>query len=870
VRHRSWFISFLFIASSALACDFGPIQFSCDNTISLNVGGVCTVSRTALADCAGQYSMTWGVDHQGDVSLVSVNPSINCSSTTTTPSATPIVNGVRCEGDAVVHQGENAVMTVRVTPRIAVQSPDAFHARFEVYYESFDGNLGLSWMGEIPIATSNCSITPQSPGAVASGVGYAVSWNGVGSLYELQEATKPDFSDATSITTQAPSVQRTHSVTSATTYYYRVRSVVCQPSNFAGVTQTVVLPQQSSTSKSFDLLVPNGSSTPVSQDIRFDGFTPGVPFTVSSDRSNVTVSPSSGTVKSDGSVTVTATAQTQGLSVGANTATISISTGSGKGIAGQADGKSSSVPLSVSVVTPVLPSGKASGSAGDVLLIPGVAHLVGSGVSYQSDLRLVNANTTAVTYQLTFTPSNTDGTTSGRQTSITVQADASVALNDVLRDFFGFASPSDNPGGVIEVRTSAAGALAKTYVSSRTYAVAELGTFGQFIPGVVSSKLLKNAGSLVLTHVSQSAAFRTNLGLLEGLGFPVSGSIGVYNSAGVSVATIPYSLKPFEFMQVGSFLAANGISLDAARVEIVNGSANGGVTAYASMLDNGTSDPLLATPVPSSASAAARYVLPGMAELDSSASNFHSEVRIYNAESSTVLANATFYPQGNVAGAVTKQLTLAGNEIRTYDNVLKTLFNQSGVGGSIVVAPVANARLIVTGRTYSNDPRGTFGQFIPAITPSDGVGLGDAPLQVLQLEQSKDFRSNLGLNELTGNPATVEISAIVPGSKVTLSTPVSLQGNEFVQIPSVLGQMLTGNVYNARITVKVISGTGRVTAYGSVVDNNSKDPTYVPAQKSKPPSRRWWTGGLRSYSWSRTRYSPPGGLNSSHCPHAMR
>ncbi len=835
MRHRLWFLfSFLLFSASAFGCVFDTIQVSCEKTIALEVGGVCTVSRSALADCPGKYSFTWGVDHSGDVTLISVNPAISCASVTasTTPGGVPIVAGVKCSGDGLLHAGENALLSVRITPHVAPQSPDSFRALYENYYTSFDGNLGYSWSGDFPIPLSSCAVTLRAPGAVASGADYAVSWFGASGLYELQEATKPDFSDATSITSQAPVSTRNHIVDTATTYYYRVRVVSCQSGTFGPTAQTIVLPKQAPVSKSFDLIVPSDNNRPVSQDVRFDGLPPGAPFTASSDQPYVTVSPAQGQVKSDGSVTVTATAQTQGLAIGANTATISISTGSGKGNAAANDAKTSSVPLSVSVVTPVLPSGKASGSASDVLLIPGVAHLAGSGVSYQSDLRLVNANPTAITYQLTFTPSSTDGTTTGRQTSITVQADQSVALNDVLRDFFGFALPSDNSGGVIEVRTSTAGALAKTYVSSRTYAVADLGTFGQFIPGVPSSKLLKNGGgSLKLTHVSQSPAFRTNLGLLEGLGFAASGLIAVYNSAGVNVATLPYSLQPFEFKQVGSYLAANGITLDVARVEIVNSSQNGGVTAYASVLDNGTNDPLLATPAASTSTASARYVLPGMAELDTGVSNFHSEIRIYNDQSFTVSANATFYPQGNVAGAVTQPITLAANEIRTYDNVLRTLFNVTGAGGSIVIAPAGGAKLIVTGRTYSNDPKGTFGQFIPAITPADGIGLGDPPLQVLQLEQSKDFRSNLGLAELTGNPATVEISAIVPGSKVTLSAPVELQGNEFKQLGSVLSQMLPGNVYNARITVKVIAGTGRVTAYGSVVDNNSKDPTYVPAQK---------------------------------------
>jgi hypothetical protein len=32
------------------------------------------------------------------------------------------------------------------------------------------------------------------------------------------------------------------------------------------------------------------------------------------------------------------------------------------------------------------------------------------------------------------------------------------------------------------------------------------------------------------------------------------------------------------------------------------------------------------------------------------------------------------------------------------------------------------------------------------------------------------------------------------------------------------------------VSVKVIGGTGRIAAYGSVVDNKTVDPTYVPAQ----------------------------------------
>jgi len=39
-----------------------------------------------------------------------------------------------------------------------------------------------------------------------------------------------------------------------------------------------------------------------------------------------------------------------------------------------------------------------------------------------------------------------------------------------------------------------------------------------------------------------------------------------------------------------------------------------------------------------------------------------------------------------------------------------------------------------------------------------------------------------------------------------------------------------GEIYNTRVSVKVIDGTGRVTAYGSVIDQITQDPAYVPAQ----------------------------------------
>jgi hypothetical protein len=262
-------------------------------------------------------------------------------------------------------------------------------------------------------------------------------------------------------------------------------------------------------------------------------------------------------------------------------------------------------------------------------------------------------------------------------------------------------------------------------------------------------------------------------------------------------------------------------------------SSTGAVTAYASVLDNITNDPFAVTPVQVSQISATRYVLPGMAALPG-VNNFHSDIRMYNGGSAQAQVTATFYSQ--VAGTPPVSFgpfSIEPGGVRGFDDAVATLFNRNNDGGSIVLTTNAPTSLVATGRTYTIDAsNGTFGQFIPGVMPSQGIGSGDRPLQILQLEQSPVFRSNVGLAELSGNPATVHVTAYIPDSKITASVDVPLSGNQFLQLNRMLASIYPGqNIYNARISVEVTGGTGRVSAYGSVIDNLSLDQTYVPAQK---------------------------------------
>ena len=81
---------------------------------------------------------------------------------------------------------------------------------------------------------------------------------------------------------------------------------------------------------------------------------------------------------------------------------------------------------------------------------------------------------------------------------------------------------------------------------------------------------------------------------------------------------------------------------------------------------------------------------------------------------------------------------------------------------------------------------------------------------------------------MSGKPATAEVSVILSDSKVTGIIDVPLGPNEFRQFA--VTQFGLGNIYNAGVSVKVVDGAGSVTAYGSVIDQHTTDPTYVQAQ----------------------------------------
>lgn len=728
-------------------------------------------------------------------------------------------------------------------------TPGAYH-----WYVAADvPNCGTqqSAAGELTVVEAGACGTPGRPTAhviarAVSGSPYVVRWSSLAHVktYELQQSPTSDFANPQTILVNDTEYATSQTIGSGVAeFFYRVRGLSdCndQRGPYSEVVRIgIVAPATNSAS------VEIGGSGDVQQKLFIPGSSTPSTFTITVDKPWVKATPAAGPLPPEGAF-VTLTSDRGQLRLGGNTATVKVEINpQASGGKLQATGSTVSIPINVSLVTPVTPSGK-SGPSPDSLIFAAVGHAPGqNGSFFESDVRVANLSAQPMKYQVNYTPSETDGTVTGSSTTIEIAPNQTLALDDVLSTLFGL---GDTAGalGMLEVRplttsTSSSSSLFSTVSStaqqlltlgsSRTYNFTPTGTFGQYIPATPYSKFLGGGKILSLMHVAQSTSLRANFGFVEASGQPVNLAIRAYDTANHLLATISESLTASEHKQIGLLLATNGVNdLDDGRVEVQVTGGSGKISAYVSEIDNATNDPYLVSSVEKASVVANRYVVPGMSHKDLGFAFWVSDLRIFNAGTSQIPATLTFYEEANPSAFVTKQVTLDPGEIEVLNDVVQNLFAQpNGKGGSIVITTPTAAPLHVTARTYNKTTSGTFGQFIPGVTVADSVGAGGRALQVLQVENSTRFRTYIGLTETTGSSVRVEVSLTLPDSIVTPVVTYDLAANEYRQI-SLADFEIPDAIYNARVTVKVISGGGKVTAYGSAIDMQTNDATYITAQ----------------------------------------
>jgi hypothetical protein len=692
----------------------------------------------------------------------------------------------------------------------------------------------------VPSATGSFNVCnlPAAPhagvvGAPSSGRQYSVVVVDPqpNALYEFQEADNDAFNNPLTQTSTQPSVSYIHTTTAnALVFFYRVRvfsSCTNTPGPYSKTVRVVIVPITVNL-RNPSVNVPAGSKDLVVQQVFIPGESAPIAFTATADRPwIVKIEPASGILPTTG-ITLNVTIDPAQLPNGTFTATVIITFPSSSTRIAPDANTSKSAPVTINLVTPVVPDDRKTPTA-DSLIIPAVGRLIGLNSQWRSDVRIFNAAPQKLKYLLNFVA---QGSSDVKQTTIETEVGATTALDDIIHNWYGFGEVGDSATGVLEVRPlppdSGPTSALTTILSSRTYSLLGDGTLGQFIPAVPFKNFIGAGSRLSMQQIAQSSSFRTNFAVIEASGSPASVVLSMFNSGGTKLFDLPVNLAGGEQKLLNGLLAQQGVSLTDGRMEVRVTGGDGKITAYASVVDNLNADPLFVPGKPLGTDTARSYVVPGVADLNNGGASWRTDMRIFNSGTTAQTVNLTFFQQNNAAAPRSATLTVNPNEVKVLDSVVQSLFAAQNVGGAVHVDTAVDSQLVVTGRTYNQTSSGTLGQFIPAATLADGIDRAGRALNILQVEDSPRYRTNVGLAEMSGKPSTVEISVSLPDSKVTPIIQVPLAANEFRQFG--LAEFGLGNVYNARVSVKVVDGDGRVTAYGSVIDQVTAAPTFVQAQ----------------------------------------
>ena len=134
-----------------------------------------------------------------------------------------------------------------------------------------------------------------------------------------------------------------------------------------------------------------------------------------------------------------------------------------------------------------------------------------------------------------------------------------------------------------------------------------------------------------------------------------------------------------------------------------------------------------------------------------------------------------------------------------------------------------SGNLAATSRTFTSSAGGTYGQFIP-FAP---VALLGGPRELLHIETSSAFRTNLGAINTGDGDEVIRFTFFDAAGVALASTDRTVGPLRMVQFPS---KNEPSPIFDARVEVEVIAGSGNALAWASVVDNTTGDPIFVPAQ----------------------------------------
>ena len=246
------------------------------------------------------------------------------------------------------------------------------------------------------------------------------------------------------------------------------------------------------------------------------------------------------------------------------------------------------------------------------------------------------------------------------------------------------------------------------------------------------------------------------------------------------------------------------------------------------------------------------------------AGNFFTDARIFNPSyTKDITVNAQYLPTNNIdnSAATVVPLVIPKRTMKVYDDAVQAIFGTSPPLGAIRLT--SDDDFQASQRIYTDERatgRGTLGQFIPGLDLSRAIRKG----VVLQLKAGTaslgSFRTNWGGVNPNTTVANISFKLFDRNNALAGTNNLTLQPYGVWQPQSILSffGISSGDFSDAWISFE---SDQPVFLYGSVIDNTSVDPTFVPAVEDTgvappPPQVKTVTVNAFNFGYTVTPSAP--------------
>ncbi len=465
------------------------------------------------------------------------------------------------------------------------------------------------------------------------------------------------------------------------------------------------------------------------------------------------------------------------------------------------------------------------------LVLPGIARQHGAFNSYWlTDLVIHNPLDTPQRVDFRYVAIGGEvAASAAKSTTATLAAREIRVVKDVVKALFGV----EQGGGTLYIDPEVAvSATARTF----TTASAGGGSFGFGMPAIDFLNAASPRFPVTFAGAFPGSEYRTNMLLTDTSGRGTEARIRAHGISGkIGLDGVALSAPVNGVLQMNGLAGLLGLSITEAgglEVQPTRGTMIVSVVA----MDNRTNDP---TFFPPDLPAPMVRTIPVIGHTSGAHnSQFRSDLYLLNSGTSPRTIRLEAKPWDVNGAAKQVFFTLLPGEARVIRDALPTLFGLEGVARLRFGATDGTDGVRVTSRTYNVDEHGgTYGCLIPPLNNFQSAAGGET-LEILGIVGGGDFRTNLGLVELTpnfnGQNAEARITIVDDTGKTLDSFPIAVATASGTQINDLFGARGIAQPKAAIVYIEVRRGI--IGAYATLTDNATNDSTYLGANLTAQPN----------------------------------